>query len=109
MVEPMRKIAMVWLAIFLGESPLITRSFVVRHPMARRAVSPKMASSSSNLSNLTVAQLKDLLREQGKPVSGRKAELIERLTGMSQPTGMEDVADVPLPGARSVLISACKS
>ncbi len=73
-----------WLAIILGESPLITRSFVVRHQMARRAVLLKMASSSSNLSNLTVAQLKDLLREQGKPVSGRTAQTIERLEESSE-------------------------
>ena len=28
---------------------------------------------------MTVAQLKELLKEAGKPVSGKKAELIERL------------------------------
>jgi len=33
----------------------------------------------SELSNLTVAQLKELLREAGLPVSGKKAELIVRL------------------------------
>ncbi len=31
--------------------------------------------------NMTVAELKELLREQGLPVSGKKAELIERLAG----------------------------
>ncbi|CAI8386192.1 MAG: Uncharacterised protein [Euryarchaeota archaeon UBA443] len=31
--------------------------------------------------NMTVADLKELLREQGLPVSGKKAELIERLAG----------------------------
>ena len=30
---------------------------------------------------LTVAQLKALLKEQGLPVSGKKADLIERLSG----------------------------
>ena len=30
---------------------------------------------------LTVAQLKDILRERGLPVSGKKAELIDRLVG----------------------------
>ena len=29
--------------------------------------------------SMTVAQLKELLKEQGLPVSGKKAELIERL------------------------------
>ena len=33
----------------------------------------------SELSDLTVAQLKELLREAGLPVSGKKAELIVRL------------------------------
>ena len=31
--------------------------------------------------NMTVADLKELLREQGLPVSGKKSELIERLAG----------------------------
>ena len=30
--------------------------------------------------NLTVVQLKDLLRERGLPVSGKKADLIARLS-----------------------------
>ena len=29
--------------------------------------------------NLTVTQLKDILREQGRPLSGRKEELINRI------------------------------
>mgnify|MGYP003325906653 CR=1 FL=1 len=33
----------------------------------------------SELSNLTVAELKDLLRDAGLPVSGKKADLIARL------------------------------
>ena len=33
-----------------------------------------------DLDSLTVVQLKDLLRAKGLPVSGRKAELIERLS-----------------------------
>ena len=32
-------------------------------------------------SSMTVAQLKDLLKEAGKPVSGKKADLIARLNG----------------------------
>jgi len=37
-------------------------------------------SEESDLSDLTVVQLKDRLREAGLPVSGKKSELIERLT-----------------------------
>ncbi len=33
----------------------------------------------SELSNLTVAELKELLKEAGLPVSGKKADLIARL------------------------------
>mmetsp|Transcript_44952 Transcript_44952/g.66140 ORF Transcript_44952/g.66140 Transcript_44952/m.66140 type:complete len:685 (-) Transcript_44952:38-2092(-) len=36
-------------------------------------------SEQDDLSSLTVVQLKEKLREAGKPVSGRKAELIERI------------------------------
>jgi hypothetical protein len=36
-------------------------------------------SDEVDYSSMTVAQLKDLLREAGKTVSGKKAELIERL------------------------------
>ena len=31
--------------------------------------------------SMTVPQLKELLKEAGKPVSGKKSDLIERLTG----------------------------
>ena len=31
--------------------------------------------------SMTVAELKELLKEQGLPVSGKKADLIERLAG----------------------------
>ena len=34
--------------------------------------------------SMTVPQLKDALKEQGLPVSGKKAELIERLKGGSK-------------------------
>lgn len=38
-----------------------------------------LTNSSSDLSSLTVAELKDILRECGLPLSGRKQDLIERL------------------------------
>ena len=37
------------------------------------------SDDSSNYESMTVVQLKGLLKEAGKPVSGKKAELIERL------------------------------
>ena len=43
------------------------------------AVEPEAVSDEVDYSSMTVAQLKDLLREAGKTVSGKKAELIERL------------------------------
>jgi len=42
---------------------------------------------SEEYGDMTVAELKALLKEQGLPVSGKKADLIERL---SQATGKED-------------------
>jgi len=43
------------------------------------AAEPEAVSDEVDYSSMTVAQLKDLLRETGKTVSGKKAELIERL------------------------------
>ena len=40
-------------------------------------------SSSIDYSEMTVTELKDLLRERGLKVSGKKSELIERLSGDS--------------------------
>ena len=37
----------------------------------------------NNLNSMTCAQLKDLLKLRDLPVSGKKAELIERLTRLS--------------------------
>ena len=37
------------------------------------------SADSTDYESMTVAQLKELLKESGKPVSGKKAELIERL------------------------------
>jgi hypothetical protein len=43
------------------------------------AEEPEAAEDAPDYPSMTVVQLKDLLREAGKPVSGNKAELIERL------------------------------
>ena len=39
---------------------------------------------SDDYENMTVAELKELLKEQGLPVSGKKADLIERLVGAAE-------------------------
>ena len=56
-----------------------------RQPAAA-ASAPRVAAGGGgeDLSTCTVVQLKEKLREAGLPVSGRKAELIERLAGASQ-------------------------
>ena len=49
---------------------------------------------SDNYEDMTVAELKVLLKEQGLPVSGKKADLIERLSQSSQEEDSEVVEDV---------------
>mgnify|MGYP001452098713 FL=1 len=44
--------------------------------------------------NMTVAELKDLLREAELPVSGKKADLITRLLDNSEPTNTDDEDDL---------------
>ena len=45
---------------------------------------------SDEFENMTVAQLKDVLRDRGLPVSGKKAELIARLMEESENPPVED-------------------
>ena len=45
---------------------------------------------SDEFKNMTVAQLKDVLRERGLPVSGKKAELVARLMEESESPNVED-------------------
>ena len=66
--------------------------------------------SDMPLDKLTVVQLKEKLREAGMPVSGRKAELIERLGGagaapMAAPPPA--TAAAPIAGL-SIIVEACK-
>ena len=66
--------------------------------------------SDMPLDKLTVVQLKEKLREAGMPVSGRKAELIERLGGagaapMAAPPPA--AAAAPIAGL-SIIVEACK-
>ena len=46
---------------------------------AEEAPAEEESSDDVDYSSMTVAELKVLLKEAGKPVSGKKAELIERL------------------------------
>lgn len=48
-------------------------------PVENATVSPEGADSDEDLEDLTVEELKDRLRDAGKPTSGNKAELIQRL------------------------------
>mmetsp|Transcript_19899 Transcript_19899/g.27026 ORF Transcript_19899/g.27026 Transcript_19899/m.27026 type:complete len:104 (-) Transcript_19899:41-352(-) len=64
-------------------------------------------NSGVELSAFTVAQLKDQLRSHGLPVSGRKADLVDRLSSL-ETIGSPSASVVTLP-MRSVLITACKS
>ena len=55
-----------------------------RQPAAAATAPRGAAGGGEELSKCTVVQLKERLRAAGLPVSGRKAELIERLAGASQ-------------------------
>lgn len=54
-------------------------------PVAQQIVQPEpsLFEQPSSLATLTVEALKGMLREQGLPVSGKKAELLSRLAGTS--------------------------
>ena len=45
----------------------------------KKAEEPKSETAAPDYSSMKVAELKDLLKEAGKPVSGKKADLIARL------------------------------
>ena len=49
---------------------------------------------SDDFENMTVAQLKDVLRERGLPVSGKKAELIARLSEAPEESPEEPPSEV---------------
>jgi hypothetical protein len=75
-----------------------------RDLIRRHLVVPEQESTSSydnDLGALTVPQLKELLREAGKPVSGRKAELIERLQSSTMPGSSKRAAAQPTEGEDS--------
>ncbi|MGB1364768.1 MAG: SAP domain-containing protein [Candidatus Poseidoniaceae archaeon] len=51
----------------------------VQEEVTEEAPAEEATSDDVDYSSMTVAELKDLLKAAGKPVSGKKAELIERL------------------------------
>merc|ERR1712176_1023500 len=67
------------------ETEIIRNKQSITTSVAEAVEKPNSSSSSSNLNaaelaKLTIPKLKDLLRERGLKVSGKKAELIDRLT-----------------------------
>tara|TARA_B100001248_G_scaffold259980_1_gene247153 strand:+ start:609 stop:1289 length:681 start_codon:yes stop_codon:yes gene_type:complete len=50
---------------------------------------------AEDYTSMTVAELKVLLKEQGLPVSGKKSELIERLSAVDEPTAENDDLESP--------------
>jgi len=73
-----------WLPRQLVRQPLIVGRAVAKVDGGRH-------ETRSDLEQLTVAQLKPLLKERGLPVSGRKAELISRLLDLEDGEEEEEV------------------
>ena len=84
--------ALVHAAAFLPSYRLATSAAAA--PASIRCI--RMLAGESDLSKLTVKQLKEQLREAGLPVSGLKAELIARLEG-SPPIDAAAAAPLPPP------------
>lgn len=70
----------------------------------------RLMCATPDLSSCTVVQLKEKLRAAGLPVSGRKAELIERLTlGADSPAAAAAPGPPPAAGSSvGLVIEACK-
>lgn len=91
---------------------------VALHPRLRLATRPLAVavrmSSQEDLSKHTVVQLKERLRAAGLPVSGRKAELVDRLfSAPSIPAAAPSAALGSLASSGGtyppIAIEACKS
>jgi small subunit ribosomal protein S3Ae len=61
------------------ESPVQEEVVEEAAPAVEEAPEEEASSEDVDYSSMTVAELKELLKAAGKPVSGKKAELIERL------------------------------
>ena len=59
--------------------------------------------------NMTVAQLKELLREAGLPVSGKKSDLIERLSESNEDLQEEVVEDVEESSSETEVVPSVDS
>ena len=62
----------------------------------------RLSALARDLSSLTVVELRGLLREQGSKVSGRKAELVQRLSSGAPFADGGDEDDAELPSANTV-------
>ena len=88
---------------------MLTRPFIRMLPLQGRLVLPAMqhsGSSEEELASLTVVTLKKRLRELGRPVSGKKADLIARLTApaaASPPSSSSPRASRAASSARSII------
>jgi small subunit ribosomal protein S3Ae len=62
-----------------AEEAPVEEAATVEEAVEEEAPAEEASSDDVDYSSMTVAELKDLLKAAGKPVSGKKAELIERL------------------------------
>ena len=78
---------------------LVAATRALRAPISTRTLRRlRAAASRSELEALTVPVLKDILREQGLKVGGKKLELVERLLE-SAPVPAAPAASAPAPAA----------
>jgi len=111
-------------AVLVGSMSVAAGHTLLRAPQRASLAVLRMSASDADLSKLTVVQLKERLRAAGLPLSGRKAELIARLSETASAPAAALVQAAPVPaanllsglletGATAVLplieIEACKS
>lgn len=83
----------------MGRDPLlprVCRGLVIRHAIPHQA---------DDFAELSVARLKQQLREKGLPVSGRKLDLIERLSGSSNRVSAVPFSDIGRRAVRNAIDS----
>ena len=68
-----------------NKAELVKRATDADKKKSARKSAKKSARKSADLESMTVVQLKELLKERGLPMSGKKADLIERLKSKKSP------------------------